>query len=154
LSKKILCLAQVALLFALCFSAEAQQPPKVHRVGFLRRSYPQAADFEPFRHGLVELGYVEGKNLIVEQRYADGLTDRLSGLAAELVGLNVEVIVVDGTITAQAAKAATETIPIVFTIVWRPSWFSTCEKPSSTGRQPHRSHAHFVRIEFKAAGAT
>jgi putative ABC transport system substrate-binding protein len=109
-----------AMHLAVCFPVEAQQATKLHRIGFLRRAYPQAADFEAFRQGLREHGYIEGNNIVIEQRYANGVTDRLPQLAAELVGIKVDVIVVDGTITAEAAKAATKTIPIVFTIVGDP----------------------------------
>ena len=121
MNNKIVTLALGALLFALCLSAEAQQQPgKVPRIGFLRRAAPEPADFEAFRQGLRDLGYFEGKNIITEQRYAHGLADRLPGLAAELVGLKVDILVVDGTATAAAAKSATTTIPIVFTLAGDP----------------------------------
>jgi len=99
---------------------DAQQPAKLHQIGFLQRGSPQASRFEAFRQGLRALGYTEGQNIAIEQRYAHGVHDRLSGLAAELVPRKVDVIVVDGTATAIVAKAATTTIPIVFTLAGDP----------------------------------
>ena len=104
------------LLFALCLPAEAQQAGRVYKIGFLRRASPQAHEFDSFRQGLRDLGYVEGQNITIEQRYAHGVADRLPELATELVELKVEVIVVDGTTTAKAAKTVTTTIPIIFTL--------------------------------------
>jgi putative ABC transport system substrate-binding protein len=92
-----------------------QQPGKVWRIGVLVSSSPSlnAARDEGLRQGLRELGYVEGQNIIMEYRYAEGKIDRLPDLAAELVRLKVDVIVVGGTRVALAAKQATTTIPIV-----------------------------------------
>ncbi len=94
--------------------AQAQQPTKVPRIGFLYAvSPPSVSDrVEAFRQGLRDLGYVEGKNIVLEYRYAEGKLDRLSELAAELVRLKVDVIVTGGTST-RPAKEATSTIPIV-----------------------------------------
>ena len=111
-----------AMLLAFGFPAEAQQPKKVYRIGYLS-STDSAADSlraEAFRQGLRELSYVEGQNIVVEYRYAEGVADRFPNLAAELVQLKVDVIVVIGTLPAQAAKYATETIPIVMTYVTDP----------------------------------
>ena len=106
-----------ALLFALCFSAHAQQPVKVPRIGFLATVSPSTISdrVEAFRQGLRELGYVEGKNIVIEWRYEEGKADRLPppDLAAELVRLKVEVIVTAGALVTRAAKEATSTIPIV-----------------------------------------
>ena len=86
-----------AVLLALSFSAEAQQPVKVSRVGILAEvSSPQ---IDAFRQGLRDLGYVEGQNLAVERRYAEGKRDRLPELAAELVRLNVDVVLAVGPAT-------------------------------------------------------
>jgi putative ABC transport system substrate-binding protein len=104
-------------LFAL-FAAEAhaQQPAKVYQIGYLGYSSPTSAAHrvEALRRGLRDLGYVEGRNLIIEDRNAGGKAERLPALAAELVARKVDVIVAGGTITALAAKQATRTIPIVF----------------------------------------
>ena len=112
--RKLFGLVFSALLFALCVSARAQQPTKVPRIGFLIGSSlsANAARIEAFRQGLRELGYVEGKNIVIEYRYADGKADRERELAAELVRLKVDVIVTGGP-SSTRAKEATVTIPIV-----------------------------------------
>jgi putative ABC transport system substrate-binding protein len=115
---KITVLALCAMLFALCASAEAQQPAKVPRVGFLvapSRSF-FSARVDGFRQGLRDLGYIEGKNIVIEYRYAEGKLDRLPHLAAELVHLKVDVILTAGEFGGLAAKNATIAIPIVFAV--------------------------------------
>ena len=104
-----------AMLFALCSSAATQQPAKVPRIGFLGATSPSAisARLDAFRQGLRELGYVEGKNILIEYRYAEGKLDRLPVLAAELVRLKVDVMVLAGPASIRPAKEATNTIPIV-----------------------------------------
>jgi len=105
-----------AMLFALCHPAAAQQSTKIPRVGFLSAassSSDMAVRIEAFQQGLRALGYVEGKNIVIEYRYAAGKLDRLPDLAAELVRLNVNVIVTAGGEATPAAKKATSTIPIV-----------------------------------------
>src|SRR5215831_13630812 len=95
--------------------AEAQQPKKVSRIGFLNFSSLSIipARIEALRQGLRELGYVEGKNIVIEYRWAEGKPDRLPALAAELARLNVEVIVTGGSTSTGTAKEVTTTIPIV-----------------------------------------
>jgi len=94
--------------------AQAQQPAKIPRLGYLMALSPdQSADRKAFRQGLAALGYVEGKNIVIEYRYAEGKLDRLPALAAELVALKVDVIVALAPPVAWAAKNATKTIPIV-----------------------------------------
>ena len=95
--------------------AEAQQPKKVARIGFLAGTAAsiEKSRIEAFRQGLRELGYVEGKNIVIEWRWAEGKFDRLPDLAAELVRLNVEVIVTGGSTSTRAAKKVTTTVPIV-----------------------------------------
>ncbi len=95
--------------------AQAQQPAKIPRIGFLSAASPSAiaARVEAFRQGLDELGYVEGKNIVIEYRYAEGKRDRLPALAGELVRLKVDVIVTAGGGATPAARGATVTIPIV-----------------------------------------
>ena len=112
---KILVYAFLALILATIHLAEAQQPTRVPRIGFLVGGSPSgnAGRIEAFRQGLRELGYIEGKNVVIEVRYADGKEDRLPVLAAELVGLNVDVIVTSGPQATRPAKEATATIPIV-----------------------------------------
>ena len=104
------------LLFALCLSAEAQQPGKVYRIGTLSSGPPSggAEVWQAFRQGLRELGYVEEKNIILEQRWNEGKgRERMDALANELVRLKVDVIVTEATSAALAAKKGTNTIPIV-----------------------------------------
>ena len=105
-------------LLAAPLAAEAQSPRKVHRIGFLWNSSPSLTHhlLEAFRHGLHERGYVEGEHFTIESRYAEGNPARLPGLAAELVGLQVEVIVTSGAQAIQAVKHATSTIPVVMAV--------------------------------------
>ena len=116
-SKSIFCFALCAMLAALCSVAEAQQPAKVPRIGYLAGASPSAIAFrtEAFRQGLHERGYVEGKNIMIEYRFAEGNFRRQKELAAELVRLNVDVIVTSGPASTRAAKEATATIPVVMT---------------------------------------
>jgi putative tryptophan/tyrosine transport system substrate-binding protein len=102
-----------ALLFTLCPSAEAQQPTKTPWIGYLSATSRSTARIEAFRQGLRELGYVEGKNIVIEWRFADGKADQLSGFAAELVRLKLNVIVSGGSTATRATREATSTIPIV-----------------------------------------
>jgi putative tryptophan/tyrosine transport system substrate-binding protein len=115
MKRKTTILTLTAVLFALCSHAEAQQPTKIPRIGYLAPTPLSAlvVRTEAFRQGLRELGYVEGKNIVVEWRSADGKTDRLPALAAELVRLKVDVIVTTGPTGTRPAKEATSTIPIV-----------------------------------------
>ncbi len=93
--------------------AEAQQPGKVYRIGILTGGSGTSRNIDSFREGLRELGYVEGKNLVIEIRAAKRKRDRLPGLTAELVRAKVDVILVVGTRPIAVAKQATSTIPIV-----------------------------------------
>jgi putative ABC transport system substrate-binding protein len=115
MTKHIFALSLGAMLFALCSSAEAQQPTKIPRVGILFIGGRDQPHLEAFKQGLRERGYTEGKNIVLEYRYAEGKVDRLSSLAAELVQLNVDVIVTTSGNSARAATEATKTIPIVLT---------------------------------------
>jgi putative ABC transport system substrate-binding protein len=105
----------VAVQLTIGVVAEAQQPTKIPRIGYLAPASLSAlaARTEAFRQGLRELGYVEGKNVIIEWRSAEGKLDRLSALAAELVRLKVDVIVTTGPTATRPAKEATLSIPIV-----------------------------------------
>ena len=99
-------------------ATEAQQAGKVHRIGFLGSTSPKShgAFVDAFRDGLRERGYVEGKHVLIEYRWAESDYGRLPALAADLVGLNVDLILTHGTPGGRAAKAATTTIPIVIAI--------------------------------------
>jgi putative ABC transport system substrate-binding protein len=114
----VVCLLLTVLLLGVSL-AEAQQPKKVPRIGFLASGSPSsdASRIEAFRQGLRELGYVEAKNISVEYRYAEGKTDRFADLASELVRLKIDVIVTSSTPIVLAAKKASSTIPIVFAAI-------------------------------------
>src|SRR5215813_4914959 len=113
--KKLLWTVTLVLLATGTF-AEAQQPTKIPTVGFMRGGSPTDAEVEAFRQGLRELGYIEGRNIIIEFRNTDGNTARFSTVAAELVRLKVDIIVAaGGSAVVLAVKPATDSIPIVMT---------------------------------------
>src|SRR5262245_49015837 len=122
MNRKIFALALCIMLLALCSSADAQQPTKVPRIGYLVAGplTTNPARTEAFRQGLRELGYVEGKNIVVEWRSAEGKLESLPALLADIVRLKVEVIVSGGPESTRVAKEATATIPIVMTQVGDP----------------------------------
>ena len=115
MNKKIIVFGLATAILASIHLAQAQQPGKVPRIGYLDAAFPSTAPArtEAFRQGLRELGYVEGKNIVIEWRYAEGKLDRMSDLAAELVRLKVDVIVTGGAASTRPAKEATVTITIV-----------------------------------------
>src|SRR6516165_970902 len=117
INQRIFGVALSCLLFALCSSINAQQPGKVFRIGFLDPSTPSgmAVLVDAFRQELNKLGWIEGKNITIEYRFAEQKSERLPELAAELVRLKVDLIVTSGGPTPLAAKKATSTIPIVMT---------------------------------------
>ena len=124
-TRRRLLLALGASVISAPFPSLAQQPPKIRRIGFLAarsRSTPANPDvyYDAFVKGMRDLGYVEGRNLVIEWRFADGKLERLSELAAELVRMKVEVIATHGTQNAQAAQRATSTIPIVISAISDP----------------------------------
>ena len=117
MKQKFIGIALCAMLFTLSLPAQAQQPARIHRIGML---IPTSASFnsarvEALRQRLRQLGYVEGKNIVIEYRYTEGKSERYPDLAAELVQLKVDVIVTIGPGATLAAKKASATIPIVFT---------------------------------------
>src|SRR5262245_13592930 len=118
MKRKITVFALCAMLFALCASAEAQQPKKIAKVGFFLGSTPAAAahNVEAFRQGLRELGYVEGKTVVLEIRYGEARAERLPELARELISLKVDLIVASTDVVIAAVKRETQTIPIVMAI--------------------------------------
>jgi putative ABC transport system substrate-binding protein len=110
-------------LLAVAVTVEAQQPTKVPRIGYLSGAGDPSnpgPNVEAFRRGLQELGYIEGKNILVEYRYIEGKRDRVPSLVAELVQLKVDVLVSPNLPAIRAAKQATKTIPIVMVINWDP----------------------------------
>ena len=115
--------------------AKAQQTKKVPRIGFLSSSSPSSAreTIGAFRQGLRDLGYIEGQNIAIEQRYAEGVTERLPNLATELVRLKVDVILTPGTADTLATKNATTTIPIVMSNVDDPVAFGLIDSLARPG---------------------
>jgi putative ABC transport system substrate-binding protein len=115
MNRPALRLALVFLSLALCCPAQAQQVKKAPRIGFLAITSPRDMSLRmaAFRHGLRELGYIEGKTIVVDDRYAEGKLDRLRSMTAELVQLKADVIVTSGPIGTRTAKEATATLPIV-----------------------------------------
>jgi putative ABC transport system substrate-binding protein len=106
-----------ALILTTIQLAEAQQPTKIPRIGYLMTRSLDPVRSEALRQGLRELGYAEGKTIVIEWRSAEGKLDRLPALVAELVGLKVDVIVTGGPLPTRVTKDATSTIPIVMTQV-------------------------------------
>src|SRR6266404_606901 len=115
MGKNTVILLLVGLTFAPFHPVEAQQPKKVPRIGYLGPFAPSAsaALLEAFRQGLSELGYVEGRNIFIDYRWAEGTPDRFPALAAELLSLRVDVIVTQSNPAVEALQQATRTIPIV-----------------------------------------
>src|SRR5262249_20385746 len=113
MNRKVSCLALVSMLLALSFPAEAQQQSKLFKIGYLTNGPNRTLDNN--KKALRALGYIEGKNIVIEYRFSEGKLDRFPALAEKLVRLKVDLIVAIGTSPAQAAKNATKTIPIVFT---------------------------------------
>jgi putative ABC transport system substrate-binding protein len=113
MNRKITGPALCVLLLALCFPAEAQRPGKIHRVAVLSPGTQPRPVIEAFKQGLRDLGYVEGKNVRFEYRYAEWKLERLPELAAELIRLKPDVIFLHSVSAAQAVKRATTTIPVV-----------------------------------------
>jgi len=115
MKKKIAVLILCAILFAVCSSTHAQQTGKIFRIGFLDSSTASgmAVLVDTLRHELSRLGWIEGKNISIEYRFAEQKLERLPELAEELVRFKVDLIVVAATPAALAAKSATANIPIV-----------------------------------------
>src|SRR5215510_5183088 len=108
-----------AMLFGLCFPVEAQQPKKIPRVEYVAGT-AENPNVEAFRQGLRDLGYIEGKNILVEYRYLEGNWDRVPSVVNELVQLKVDVLVSSNFPTIRAAKQAAKTIPIVIVMTLDP----------------------------------
>lgn len=112
--------ALAVVLWALLAPCQTQQAPNLPRVGFLAPQGRSLPLFDAFRRGLSELGYVEGKNVVIEARFAEGQYDRFPDLFQELVGLKVNVLAVTGAVTARAAKKSVTDVPVVFAVVVDP----------------------------------
>lgn len=114
-SQRLAAIPCIVITLLIATFAHAQQPGKVPRIGYLTAGDPgsNTLQLKALRQGLNELGYVEGETIVIEVRYGERKFDRIPALAAELVRLNVDVIVTGGGIDTRAAKGATKTIPIV-----------------------------------------
>jgi len=123
MKNKIAVVILCAMLLALGSSADAQQPAKIPRIGVLSTagdSRIPGFQIEAFRKGLLDIGYIDGKNVLVDYRYAEGNQDRLPPIVAELVQLKVDVLVVTALTALRVAKQATQTIPTVMVILSDP----------------------------------
>jgi putative ABC transport system substrate-binding protein len=149
--KNILCVAFCAMLFALCTSAEGQQPKKIPRIGYVSVSGDAKNPgrfVEAFRQGLRDIGYIEGKNIAVEYRYPGSQPELVPGFVAELVQLKVDILVSSSTGALKAAKEATKTIPIVMI---------TSQDPVATGMveslaQPGANITGVTRLTHELSG--
>ena len=153
-SRKIFCLILCAVLFALCVPAAAQQSAKVAKIGWLGARSASAPARELFERELRALGYVEGKNVAFEHRYAEGKLDRLRPLADELVHLRVGVLIAAATPAALAAKNATNTTPIVFYTGSDPVALGLVDSLARPGGEHHRVHQRWDGIVWQASGVT
>jgi putative tryptophan/tyrosine transport system substrate-binding protein len=113
MSEKFIPFALSTMLFAVCFSAQAQQPTKIPRIGYLSLAAKPSVRDEAFAKQLRDLGWVDGQNIVIEYRWAANKTENLATLADEIVALKVDIIAAVATPAANAAKNATKTIPIV-----------------------------------------
>jgi putative tryptophan/tyrosine transport system substrate-binding protein len=153
--QKVFCLALSGLLFTICFPAHAQHQKKVHRIGLLTTGFPESLPhlIDAFKQGLQEHGYVEGQNVLLELRYAEGQPERLPVLAAELVRLKVDVIVAIPNPAIEAVKQATQTIPIVMPIGSDPvgvSFVASLARPGAniTGLSAYSPELNGKRLEI------
>jgi ABC-type uncharacterized transport system substrate-binding protein len=149
----------VVVLLAVAVIAEAQQPKKVPRIGYLTAtSLSAVADrTEAFRDGLRELGYVEGKNIVIEWRSAEGNSDRQRALAAELVRLKVDLIVSGGSSSTRFAKEATNATPIVMaqdTDPVKSTRMRWQRSPQGEGGRPRGTHHKRTRAGHRAGDAS
>ena len=121
-------------------SADAQQPKKLPRIGFIAMSTWASGgqNFEAFRQGLRDFGYVEGQNILLEPRWAEGWSERLPPLFNELIQQNIDMIVISSAAGALAAKKATTTIPVVFAAVTDPFEHGLIANLAHPGGNPHR----------------
>ncbi len=145
------------IAFAMCgAAAQAQQPTKIPRIGYLsagNRS-AQSARIDAFVEGLRELGYVEGKSIVIEWRWAEGKFDRVPDLVAEMVRLKVDVIVSAGPAATRAAKEGTSTIPIVMAQDTDPVGTRVRSQPGAAWRKHHWVVLTFAGAKRQTTGAS
>src|SRR5262249_4915359 len=154
MKSKIIVFTLCAMLFAVCASAQAQQPKKVPRIGYLTTAarLADAPRVEALRQGLRDLGYLEGKNINIEYRYAEGKLERVPELAEELVRLKVDILVVSGIATAEPARRVTTTIPIVVAGAGQPLCSGVLGRLSGAGGQVPRLYPIFPGVLGKRLG--
>ena len=150
MKKKITVFTLCAMLFALCMFRRRAADRKIFRIGFLDASTASgsAVLVEAFRQELSKLGWIEGKNITIEYRFAEQKHERLPELAADLVRLKVDLIVVTGTPPALAAKKATTTIPIVMANAGDPVGCRSGCQSGAAGRQCHRALEFSARAKY------
>ena len=151
------CLALCALLCALCFSVEAQQSTKIPRIGFVGASgtiNDPRSNFSVFQQGLRDLGYVDGKNILIEYRNAEGKLDSIPILVDELVQLKIDVLVTTNPIAIRTAKHMTKTIPIVMVSSADPVAMGIVGNLARPGWEYHRGIIARTRSERQKVGAT
>src|SRR5205823_8147842 len=155
MSRKIVSWLLAVFLLTTFSLADAQQTKKIPRIGFLGNSTPALEEnlVGPFREGLRDLGYVEGKNIVIEWRWAEGKYERFPTLIAELIALNVDLIVTAGTPATIALKKATTTIAPCHDRRRRPSGDWPHREPRSPWRKPHRVDLDLTGARREAVGA-
>ena len=156
MTNKLVIWLLATLLLTTVFLAEAQQPTKIPRIGYLSAddAVSDSARSEAIQLALRERGYIEGQNIAIEYRYAEGKRDRVPELTAELVGLKVDIILVaGGDRLIRAAKNATKTIPIVMVGPGTDPVEGGLVERSPSRRQRHRSYKSCHRTRRQAAGA-
>src|SRR5436853_5800861 len=142
------------VLLALGVIAEAQQPPRVPRIGYMAAvsASADAPRLEAFRQGLRDRGYIEGQNITIDYRHEARGFEPLPAIAAELIALNPDVLVGVTTNAAQAVKQATTTIPVVFMGVTDPVAGWTGRKSATSWRQQYRNHQHGGDFDWQTNG--
>src|SRR5215510_4204689 len=155
MKNKIAVVTLCAMLFALCSSSEAQQTKKIPRIGVLFAATLSANSerIEAFRQGLRERGYVEGKDILIEPRFAEGNFDRLPALAADPVHLKVDVIVSATTPGTRSLKEATNAIPICHDQRYRSCWKQVRRQPCTTWRKYHWTVRPCSGVKRQTTGA-
>ncbi len=146
----------VTFMLGFVYLADAQQQKKIPRIAFLgaASATSRASRLDAFRQGLWELGYVEGKNIIIEYRHAEGKFERLPELSAELAHLKVDIIVTQGSPAAEAARKTTSTIPIIMATGGDACWLGAGCEPRPAGRERHRIIQSRHRSGWETAGAS
>jgi hypothetical protein len=150
--KREFCLALCAMLLALSLPVEAQQAKAVPKIGYLSAStrVSHMPSFQAFQEGLRELGYVEGRNITIEARFAEGKANRLPELVSELIRLKVDILLAGGSEAVRPVKEASETIPIVVAHFEDPVAEGFVASLAHPGRKHHRAKQDVERLGRQA----